>query len=87
MVRDTLEQIDIARRFIGEYPGVFEYCPDAKSARKAFNKGKIASMIGIEGGHQVGSKRYSSPENEKFMLKLILSRFSRSSQTNLRSRS
>ncbi|PMD38578.1 hypothetical protein L207DRAFT_568196 [Hyaloscypha variabilis F] len=55
VVRDTLEQIDIARRSIGEYPEVFEYCPDAKSARRAFKKGRIASMIGIEGGHQVGN--------------------------------
>ena len=59
VVRDTLEQIYIARRSIGEYPEVFEYCPDAKSARRAFKKGRIASMIGIEGGHQVGSMQYS----------------------------
>ena len=43
VIRDALEQIDIARRFIGEYPEVFEYCPDAKSARRAFKKGRIAS--------------------------------------------
>ncbi|RDL40199.1 Dipeptidase [Venustampulla echinocandica] len=55
VVRDTLEQIDIARRFISEYPSVFEYCADARCARDAFKKGRIASMIGIEGGHQVGN--------------------------------
>lgn len=57
-MRDTLEQMDIARRFIAEYPEVFEYCGDAQCARAAFKKGRIASMIGIEGGHQVGSMLY-----------------------------
>lgn len=31
-----------------------EYCDTAACARKAFKAGRIASMIGIEGGHQVG---------------------------------
>jgi len=54
-VRDTLEQIDIARRFIEEYPSTFQYCDTPKCAAAAFKSGRIASMIGIEGGHQVGS--------------------------------
>lgn len=56
LVRDTLEQIDIARRFIQEYPSTFQYCDTPSCARAAFKSGRIASMIGIEGGHQVGSK-------------------------------
>ena len=57
VVRDTLEQIDITRRFIEEYPSVFQYCDNPRCAREAFKAGRIASMIGIEGGHQVGSKK------------------------------
>ncbi|KAI1207857.1 membrane dipeptidase-domain-containing protein [Annulohypoxylon truncatum] len=53
-VRDTLEQIDITRRFINEHPQHLQYCDTAACARKAFNSGRIASMIGIEGSHQVG---------------------------------
>ncbi|KAJ3544798.1 hypothetical protein NM208_g2855 [Fusarium decemcellulare] len=54
IVRDTLEQIDVTRRFIREHPNDLEFCGTAACARKAFKAGRIASMIGIEGGHQVG---------------------------------
>jgi membrane dipeptidase len=53
-VRDTLEQIDVAKRFISEYPDTFTFCKDPACARAAFKKGRIASMLGIEGGHQLG---------------------------------
>ncbi|KAI1103727.1 membrane dipeptidase-domain-containing protein [Jackrogersella minutella] len=54
VVRDTLEQIDVARRFINEHPQHLQYCDTAACARKAFKSGRISSMLGIEGGHQVG---------------------------------
>ncbi|KAI1073826.1 membrane dipeptidase-domain-containing protein [Whalleya microplaca] len=54
IVRDTLEQIDVAKRFIAESPEVFTYCETPSCARTAFKNGKIASMLGIEGGHQLG---------------------------------
>ncbi|KAI2635787.1 membrane dipeptidase-domain-containing protein [Hypomontagnella submonticulosa] len=54
IVRDTLEQIDVTRRFINEHPQHLQYCDSAACARKAFQAGRISSMIGIEGGHQVG---------------------------------
>ena len=54
VVRDTLEQIDVAKRFISEYPDVFTYCDTPACVREAFSKGRIASMLGIEGGHQLG---------------------------------
>ncbi|KAF6789406.1 microsomal dipeptidase [Colletotrichum sojae] len=53
-VRDTLEQIDVTRRFIEEHPHHLQYCDRADCAMKAFKSGRISSMIGIEGGHQVG---------------------------------
>ncbi|GAM41910.1 hypothetical protein TCE0_042r15407 [Talaromyces pinophilus] len=54
LVRDTLEQIDVAKRFIAEYPDVFTYCTTPSCVRTAFKSGKISSMLGIEGGHQLG---------------------------------
>ncbi|OTA98770.1 hypothetical protein M426DRAFT_17094 [Hypoxylon sp. CI-4A] len=54
VVRDTLEQIDVTKRFINEHPQHLQYCDTAACARKAFKSGRISSMIGIEGGHQVG---------------------------------
>ncbi|KAL2854052.1 putative dipeptidase [Aspergillus pseudodeflectus] len=55
VVRDTLEQIDITKRFVAEYPETFQYCDNSTCAREAFNNGRIGSYIGIEGGHQVGN--------------------------------
>ncbi|KAF2811330.1 uncharacterized protein BDZ99DRAFT_385120 [Mytilinidion resinicola] len=55
VVRDTLEQIDVTKRFISEHPNHLQYCDTSACARAAFQAGRISSMIGIEGGHQVGS--------------------------------
>ncbi|UPK99766.1 hypothetical protein LCI18_010701 [Fusarium solani-melongenae] len=54
VVRDTLEQIDVTRRFVNEHPEHLQYCDTPACAREAFKSGRISSMIGIEGGHQVG---------------------------------
>jgi membrane dipeptidase len=53
-VRDTLEQIDVTKRFIAEYPEL-HYCESSSCAISAFKDGSIASMLGAEGLHQVGS--------------------------------
>ncbi|KAJ6036303.1 hypothetical protein N7540_000582 [Penicillium herquei] len=54
IVRDTLEQIDVARRFIEANPEL-KFCLTPASAIQAFKEGRIASMLGAEGLHQVGS--------------------------------
>uniref|UniRef100_H3B5M1 Dipeptidase n=1 Tax=Latimeria chalumnae TaxID=7897 RepID=H3B5M1_LATCH len=55
-VRQTLEQIDIIHRMCREYPDVFECVDSSSGIRDAFyNKSKIASLIGIEGGHSIDS--------------------------------
>lgn len=54
LVRDTLEQIDVAKRFIAQYPQHFSYCDTSSCVQKVFGSGRIASMLGIEGGHQLG---------------------------------
>jgi len=53
-VRDTLEQIDVAHRLFEEYPDL-HYCDNSACAMTAFKAGQIASMLGAEGMHQVGS--------------------------------
>ncbi|KZO93036.1 hypothetical protein CALVIDRAFT_540284 [Calocera viscosa TUFC12733] len=52
-VRDTLEQIDITKLMISEYPDVFGYATTAKEMRTQIAEGKVASLIGVEGGHQL----------------------------------
>jgi len=51
--RMQLEQIDIALRVIDRYPDVFELALDASDVERIFASGKIASMLGIEGGHAI----------------------------------
>ena len=46
-----LEQIDIARQVIERYPEIFELALTADDAERIFRAGKIASMLGMEGGH------------------------------------
>lgn len=53
-VRDTLEQVDVTRRFISEFDEL-QYCESSACASSAFGRGKIASMLGAEGLHQTGS--------------------------------
>lgn len=48
-VRDTLEQIDVARLLIDKYPETFKFAQTADDVRSAVKEGKIASLLGIEG--------------------------------------
>jgi membrane dipeptidase len=48
-----LEQIDIALQIIDRYPDVFELALDASDVERVFAAGKIASMLGMEGGHAI----------------------------------
>lgn len=51
--RQQLEQIDIALRTIARYPDHFELATTASEIMQAFGRGKIASLLGIEGGHVI----------------------------------
>ncbi|KAF4995455.1 hypothetical protein FGRMN_5136 [Fusarium graminum] len=62
IIRDILEQIDVTRRFILEHFQDLEYCDNSACALETFKSGRIASMIGIEGGHQVGGS-IATPSN------------------------
>jgi membrane dipeptidase len=50
--RVQLEQIDIARRVIARYPEL-QWAPTAGDVRAAMKGGKIASLLGMEGGHAI----------------------------------
>lgn len=54
-VRDTLEQIDVARNLMDAYPDTFEFVTTSEQARNAIRAGKVASFMGIEGTHQLGN--------------------------------
>ena len=54
-VTSTLEQIDIVHRMMRKYPDTFELALTADDVERIFKKGKIASLIGMEGGHSIDS--------------------------------
>jgi len=49
--RIQLEQIDIARRLIAKYPDDFALALSADDVERAFHAGRIACLLGMEGGH------------------------------------
>jgi membrane dipeptidase len=51
--RTQLEQIDLARRLIERYPDTFTLASTAADIRAAKAAGKIAGMLGAEGGHAI----------------------------------
>jgi len=48
-----LEQIDIALRVMAKYPEAFEPVTTADGFREAFKRGRIGSVMGMEGGHAI----------------------------------
>ena len=48
-----LEQIDIAHQIIDRYPDALELALTASDLESAFGRGRIASMLGMEGGHAI----------------------------------
>ncbi len=48
-----LEEFDIARRFIAKYPDKFTLALTAADIEAANKAGKIASLLGMEGGHAI----------------------------------
>jgi membrane dipeptidase len=53
-IRNTIEQIDIVDRLIKAYPNDLERALTADDIVRIHKNGKIASLIGIEGGRQIG---------------------------------
>jgi len=48
-----LEQIDIAKQVFARYPDAFEEALTPDAVLDAFGRGRIASIIGMEGGHAI----------------------------------
>ena len=51
----TLEQVDSVHRMIREYPNTFALARTADDIERVFLTGRIASLIGMEGGHSIDS--------------------------------
>lgn len=54
-VTAVLEQIDTTHRMIAAYPDRLELARTADDVRRIVASGKVASLLGAEGGHSIGS--------------------------------
>ena len=52
-VKMTLEQIDSVKAMVAGYPKDLQMAYSADGIMRAFNASRVASLIGIEGGHQI----------------------------------
>jgi membrane dipeptidase len=52
-VKETLEQIDLVKDIVARYPQTFELARTAADVRRIHKAGRIASLIGVEGGGQI----------------------------------
>uniref|UniRef100_A0A8C3SQN6 Dipeptidase n=1 Tax=Chelydra serpentina TaxID=8475 RepID=A0A8C3SQN6_CHESE len=54
-VKRTLEQIDVIHRMCDKYPEAFVCVTNSTGIEDAFREKKVASLIGVEGGHSMDS--------------------------------
>jgi membrane dipeptidase len=54
-VTATLEQIDLVHRMIDAHPDDLELALTADDVESAFSRGRIASLLGAEGGHSIAN--------------------------------
>ena len=53
-VQATLEQIDVMKRLVARYPAQMQFCTETACVESAWQQHKIASLLGMEGGHSIG---------------------------------
>jgi membrane dipeptidase len=54
-VQATIEQIDDVHQLVARYPDTFELALSADDIERIHRQGKIASLIGMEGGHSINN--------------------------------
>ncbi len=54
-VRQVTEQIDVVERLAAAYPKDLMFAKSADDIEAAFKQHRIASLVGVEGGHSIGS--------------------------------
>ncbi|XP_018010925.1 dipeptidase 1, partial [Hyalella azteca] len=52
-VQLTIEQLDLIRRLVDQYPEHLQIAVSAAEVETAFRQGRVASLMGVEGGHAI----------------------------------
>ncbi|KAL7271021.1 hypothetical protein RUND412_006249 [Rhizina undulata] len=55
LIHDTFQQIDVVHRLVSRYSSHLSFAASASAAVEAHSAGKVASIIGVEGLHQIGN--------------------------------
>lgn len=54
-VKDTMEQVNVVRSLVNQYPNDFQLSMGTQDVWQSFYQRKIASLMGMEGGHSIDS--------------------------------
>ncbi|KAF4523154.1 hypothetical protein B566_EDAN002410 [Ephemera danica] len=54
-VQLTLEQVNVIRRLVASYPTQLGLATSADEIEREHSAGRVASLIGVEGGHSIGN--------------------------------
>ena len=54
-IQETIEQIDLLKLVVDRYPADLEMAYSAADIERIHKAGRVASLIGIEGGHQINN--------------------------------
>ena len=54
-VQAVMEQVDVTKRLIAAYPEDLQFATSSAEVQQAMKSGKIASLMGMEGGYAIGS--------------------------------
>ena len=54
-VQAVMEQIDVTKRLVAAYPADLQFATSSTEVQQAMKAGRIASLMGMEGGYAIGS--------------------------------